>query len=452
MAEIVVIGGVAAGLSAASRARRMAPRASITVLERGPAASYGACGLPLVLAGKLASLQPLMAHSTEFFREQRGIDVRTGHTVLAIEPGRRRIRVEAGGQEVWLAYDQLVLATGAEPRWRPEPSGIGHVYAANTWGDVARLEPALRSGEIRHPLVVGGGYIGLEVAEALRLRGLAVTLVHAHGRLLSGFDAGITAELAERVGAMGIRVYLGVRVRRLLGAEADPNQGRVRGVETDHGAIACDAVINCAGLRPSVELARQAGLGLGRTGAIAVDERQQTSQPGIYAAGDCAESRHMVTNAPVWLALGGPANRQGRVAGQNAAGGEGARFPGVLGTLALPLFGLEWGRTGLSEEQARTAGFAPASAEVTAGDRAAYLSPQRVTMKIVYAAATRRLLGCHLRGAPGTVVARLDAAAVAIGARLTLPEIEHMDLAYSPALAPLYEPLLIAAHNAGHRD
>lgn len=448
VAEIVVIGGVAAGLSAASRARRMAPGARITVLERGPAASYGACGLPLVLSGQLTSLQPLVAHSVEYFREQRGIEIRTATTALAVEPGRRRVLVEAGGRESWLGFDHLILATGAESRWHPQPNGLGQVFAANTWADVTRLEAELRQGGVRHPLVVGGGYIGLEVAEALRARGLEVTLVHAHARLLPAFDEEIISDLAGRVKGAGIRLHAGTRVQRLLGSEADPAVGRVRGVETNRGAIACDAVINCAGLRPAVELARQAGLALGRTGAIAVDERQQTSQPGIFAAGDCAETRHIVSGAPVWMALGGPANRQGRVAGQNAAGGAIARFTGVLGTLALPLFGLEWGRTGLNEEQARGAGFAVASAQVTTGDRAGYLQPHPVTLKIVYDSATFRLLGCHLRGAPGTVVARLDAAAVALSARLTLPELEQMDFAYAPALAPLYEPLLVAAHNA----
>lgn len=448
VSEIVVIGGVAAGLSAASRARRVAPGAHITVLERGPVAGYGACGLPLVLSGQLPAMEPLIAHSAAFFREQRGIEVRTGHAVMEIEAARRRVRVEAEGGESWLAYDQLILATGAEPRWGPQPEGLGFVFAANTWADVARLEPALRDGGIRRPLVVGGGYIGLEIAEALRRRGCEVSLAHAHGRLLPGFDADITSDLAERVEGAGVRLHLGVRVRRLIGSAADPSRGRVRGAETDVGALPCDAVINCAGLRPAVGLARSAGLSLGPTGAIAVDERQQTSQAGIFAAGDCAESRHLVTGSPAWIALGGPANRQGRVAGQNAAGGERARVPGVLGTLAVPLFGLEWGRTGLSEAQARAAGLVPACVTVTAGDRAGYLSPQSVTLKIIYDAGTRRLLGCHLRGAPGTVVGRLNAAAVALTARLTLDDLEHLDFGYAPTLAPLYEPLLIAAHNA----
>ncbi|MGH9519103.1 MAG: FAD-dependent oxidoreductase [Terriglobales bacterium] len=448
MSEIVVIGGVAAGLSAASRARRVAPKARITVLERGPVAGYGACGLPLVLSGQVPSMEPLITHSTEFFRQQRGIEVRTGHTALEIEPGRRRVRVESEGREGWLAYDQLVLATGAEPRWRPQPEGLGHVFAANTWSDVARLEPALRAGSILRPLVVGGGYIGLEVAEALRARGFEVSMAHAHGRLLTSFDPEVTAGLAERVEAAGVRLYLGARVRGVIGADADPSRGRVRGAETDSGTIACDAVINCAGLRPAVDLARSAGLILGRTGAMAVDDRQQSSQTGILAAGDCAESRHLVTGAAVWIALGGPANRQGRVAGQNAAGGEVARIPGVLGTLAVPLFGLEWGRTGLSEDQARAAGMTPAAVAVTAGDRAGYLRPQSVTLKIIYDAATRRLLGCHMRGAPGTVTGRLNAAALAITARLALGDLEQLDFAYAPTLAPLYEPLLIAAHNA----
>ncbi len=439
----MVIGGVAAGLSAASRARKLAPRAAITVLERGSAAAYSACGLPYFLARRLHSLEALRVHPPEWFRERRQLDLRLGHEALEIEPARRRVRLRGPEGESWLAYDCLVIATGARPRWQP-PAGLRNVFTANTWDQVRELEAALQAGEIRRVAVVGGGYIGLETAEALAQRGLQVALVHAHAELLPGFERELIAPLAELLAARGLELHLATRVVGLSGARG----GRVLGLETTSGTITCDAVINCGGLCPEVSLAAAAGLVLGRTGAVAVNERQQTSQPGIFAAGDCAQTLHLVTGAPVWVPLGTAANKQGRIAGANAVNAPAARFPGVLATLAVPLAGQEWGRTGLNLEQARAAGFDATVEQVASPAHAAYLDPQPVIVRIVYQPTTGRLLGAHFRGAAGTVAGRLDTAAAALAARMTLEQIEHLDLAYQPALAPLYEPLLIAAHNA----
>jgi NADPH-dependent 2,4-dienoyl-CoA reductase/sulfur reductase-like enzyme len=441
--EILIIGGVAAGLSAASRARRLAPSAHITVLEKGPVAGYGACGLPYFLSRRIASLDRLLAHPPEFFRKQRNIDLRVNHEALVIEPGRRRVLVRSEGQaEQWLGYDRLVVATGARSYWAP--AALRNVFAANTWAQVEALDRALTGENLRRVTVVGGGYIGLEVAEALRLRGLEVTLIDRRGTLLHGLDEGLAAGLPELVRGAGITLHQGVNVE---GLEGEPG-GRVLGVRTANGVIAADAVINCAGLRPEVALAQAAGVTLGRFGGVAVDDRQQTNLPGIFAAGDCAETRDRVTGRAIWVPLGAAANKQGRVAGQNAAGGVAARFAGVLGTLAVPLFGEEWGRTGLSLEQARAAGFDAAAETVAGQSEAAYLTPRPITVTLIHQPSTGRLLGCHLRGGPGTVAGRLGVAAVALAAGMTLAELEQQDLPYAPGLAPLYDPLLIAAHNA----
>jgi NADPH-dependent 2,4-dienoyl-CoA reductase/sulfur reductase-like enzyme len=444
--RILVIGGVAAGLSAASRARRLAPQARITVLERGPAAGYSACGLPFFLGRRLARLDALLAHPPEFFRDRRRLELLLGHEALEIEPARHRVRVRAAAGESWLSYDRLVIATGARSRWRPErepAAGLRNVFAANTWAQAERLDAALATGALRRIAVVGAGYIGLETAEALAQRGLRVVLVDAHASLLHGFDPALAADLPARLAAAGIELRAATRVLALAGAPG----GRVLGLVTAEGEIEADAVVNCGGLAPEVELAARAGVALGRTGAIAVDERQQTNLPGVYAAGDCAESRHRVSGAPAWVPLATAANQQGRVAGANAVAHR-ARFPGILAPLAVPLFGQEWGRVGLNEEQARTAGLRPAAVHVSAGTRAAYLDPQPIELRLVYDAATRRLLGCHLRGAPGSVAQRLDVAALALAAGMTLEDVETLDLAYAPSLAPLYEPFVVAAHNA----
>ncbi|MGH9415508.1 MAG: FAD-dependent oxidoreductase [Terriglobales bacterium] len=445
--RILVIGGVAAGLSAASRARRLDPEARITVLERGPAAGYSACGLPYMLAGRV-SLASLLTHPPEFFCERRGLDLRLGQEALEIEPARHRVRVRAEGSERWEHYDRLVVATGARARW--QPSKLRNVFTANTWAEAAAFDAALRGGDLRRVAVVGGGYIGVEMAEALVLRGgLEVHLVHRHGALLGNFDPDFVAPLAGDLQRLGVHLHLGTHVAALDG----PPDGRVLALETSAGALATDAVLNCAGLAPQSALAAAAGIALGRTGAIAVDEQQQTNLAGVGAAGDCAESRHRLTGGAVWTPLGAVANQQGRVAGAHAAGrpapnGRRARYPGVLGTLALALAGTGWGRTGLTLAQARAAGLAPAWEDVEAGDRASYLGPVPLRTRLIYQPATGRLLGCQMSGAPAALAGRLDVAATALAAGFTLEQLETLDLAYQPALAPLYEPLQIAAHNA----
>ena len=444
--DILVIGGVAAGLSAASRARRLAPDARITVLERGPEAGYSACGLPYFLAGRIQRLEALRAHPPEFFREQRQLQLLTGHRALEIEPGRHRVRALGPQGELWLSYDRLIIATGARQRWQP-PATLRNVFSANTWEQALELDTALRAGGLRRIAVVGGGYIGLETATALAQRGLQVALVHAHAHLLRGFEPELTAKLPDSLAAAGIELHLATRVSGLGGAHG----GRILGLETSQGTIACDALVNCGGLQPEVALAEAAGCVLGSGGAVAVDERQQTSFSAILAAGDCAATRHRVSGAPVWVPLGAAANKQGRVAGENAVGrgtGRPARFPGVLATLAVPLAGQEYGRTGLSLEQARSAGFDVAAVTVQGASRAGYMQPDAITCRLVYQPSTGRALGVHFLGAPGTVAGRLDTAAAVLTAGLHLDEIEMLDCAYSPALAPLYEPLLIAAHNA----
>ena len=423
--QILILGGVAAGLSAASRARRVAPGARITVLERGPVASYGACGLPAFLAGDIPVQEQLIAHSTDFFRDQRNIEVLTGHEALEILPARRRVRVRAGGSEHWLSYDRLVIATGARARCHLPGERLLGVHQANTWEQARALQAAIGEALARarapRAAVIGAGYIGLEVAEALRKRGLEVVLLERHTQLLGGVDPEMAALLEPALAAARIEWRPGCAVEAIEG----DGSGRVRAVGTRSGSLPADLVVNCGGLEPEVTLAAAAGLALGSTGAIAVDERQQTSQAGIYAAGDCAQTRHLVTGGPAWIPLATGAAKQGRVAGQNAAGGPLARFPGVLGSLAVAVFGREVGRTGLSREQARLAGFDVAAEQVESAAQAGYSGSRRLTLRLLYQPSSRRLLGCQMIGDPGTVAHRLDAAAVAITAGMNLEQIEQ---------------------------
>lgn len=442
MAErILVIGGVAAGMSAASRARRLAPEARITVLERGPAVAYGACGLPAFLAGALP-LSALRAHPPEEFTDRRKLEVLTGHEALEIIPSRRQVLVRSDGRQTTLAFDKLVIATGAESALAIPGADHRLLFRAYTWEQAERLDRFCREQRPRAAAVIGGGYIGLEVAEALAQRGLAVRLFERGARLLPHFGeemAGLVAQAAQR----HIAVELGVAVRRVRAPRAEG----VR-LETTAGDCDVDFAVDCAGLRPSIGLAAAAGVALGSTGALAVDERQQTNLPAVWAAGDCAQTRDLVSGRAAWIPLGPAANKQGRVAGQNAAGGSPARFPGVLGSLAIRIFGLEAGRTGLSLEQARTAGFQPRAELVRAEAQPGYAGHRRLMLALIYDGPSRRPLGCEIVGESGAVMPRLNAAAAALAGNLSLDALELLDLAYHPDLAPLYDPLLIAAHRA----
>lgn len=451
MAErIVIIGGVAAGMSAASRARRIAPHAEIVVLERGPAAAYGACGLPAFLAGQVPNLDALRAHPEEFFRQQRGIDLRTGQEVVEIQPARRRVVTRDGaGREEATAFDRLVLATGAAAvglRGDDHP----RLFRANTWEQAARLEAFLRQRGSRggRAVVIGAGYIGMEIAEALAGRGLTVRLLEARASVLPSLDADM-AELMATAARRGGERLAPVEIVNLARVEAILPAPRGIGLATSVGPLEAEFAVDASGLAPNAGLAAGAGVTRGLTGAIAVDERQQTNVPGIFAAGDCAESRHRITGAPAWIPLGAVANQQGRVAGQNAANGPVARYPGVLGSLVLRAFGWEAGRTGLGQEQAERAGFAVGVERIEANTVAGYRGERRVTLKWIFDRQSGRGLGMQVVGPPGTTLPRLHAAAVALTAGLRRDEIEHLDLAYAPEVAPVYDPLQIAAHRAG---
>src|SRR5258706_9883911 len=318
--RLLVIGGVAAGLSAASRARRLDPNVQITVLEKGPHVSYSACGLPYFLAGQVREASDLVVHDVAFFREKREIEVFTGHEAVEIELGRRRVRavIRETGQEKAFHFDRLIVATGAIADFRLQIADCKTAFNANTLGGAMALQQFLMQAKPRRAVVLGAGYIGLEMAEALRTRGLDVTVLERGIEILEGFGAEIAGRVETAMSGQGIMLMKGCPALAIREGEVLSEAGR-------HPA---DVVVIATGLRPNVDLAEAAGLALGSTGAIAVDDRMQTNLPGVYAAGDCSESVHLVTGRSTWIPLGTTADKQGRVAGENAAGGN-ARFPGV---------------------------------------------------------------------------------------------------------------------------
>jgi len=439
--RLVVIGGVAAGLSAASRARRVNPRLEILVYEKGPDISYSACGLPYFIAGLVGEADSLRVYSPEFFQTRRNIQVFTNHEVTEISVGRRRVTVTAsGGGFAEVHYEHLVISTGAEPA-RPAIQGIdlGGVFHVNDLQSTLALKKHLESNRPRKAAIIGGGYIGLEMAEALSTRGIEVKLFERSAGLFEAVDEDVAAPIEKELETHGVRLLKGAPVAALVG---DP-KGRVRRVVWEGGESEVDVVILATGVRPRVKLAEEAGLRLGSTGAIAVNEFMETNEAAVYAAGDCAEAQHLVSGRAIYFPLGTTANKQGRVAGENAAGGR-ARFVGIVGTAVVKVFSLEVARTGLSFAQAREAGFSARAATVRAAARARYMGGKEILVKLVADRASGRLLGAQMLGAEG-VAKRIDVFATALHARMTVEQVAELDLSYAPPFSTVWDPVLIAA-------
>lgn len=442
MTRIVIIGGDAAGMSAAAQASRSGANIEIVVFERSQYTSYAACGLPYYVAGLIPDHNDLVARSPEKHRAN-GIDVRTGHDVVAIDITERQILVRdlATGVETREAFDALLIATGASavrpPFGNIDAKGVMNIKVIP---DALAIEEILESRSPRRAVVVGAGYIGLEMAEAFLLKGLEVTIVERLEQPMATLDPDIAEGLAAEIRALGIDLRLGVSVS---GFTVD-GEGWVTGVQTDAGDVPADIVVMGLGVRPNAQLAADAGIDIGPSGAIATDDQMRTSVPGIFAAGDCAESHHRVSKSPVSIALGTHANKQGRVAGINLSGGE-ARFPGVIGTAVTKVAHVEIGRTGLSTVEAVTAGFDPVAAMITAGSRAHYYPDSApMVVKIISDRASRRMLGAQIVGGPESAK-RIDTLAIAIWNEMTVEDFSQTDLGYAPPFSPVWDPILTAA-------
>jgi CoA-dependent NAD(P)H sulfur oxidoreductase len=425
--RLVVIGGVAAGLSAAARARRIDRSIEILVLEKGETISYGACGLPYYIEGRVPQAADLIVYTPEYFKRERNIDVRTRAPVVSIAHPRREVVVDGGER---IRYDKLVIATGAKVRRTAIPgSNLPHVFCLHTFDDALRLRQFLDERRPRSAAVIGAGYIGLESADALRRRGLSVTVFEQSRHVLHREDDELTARVSAHLQRFRIELRCGARVES---------------IEPDHtGGVPCDLVILAAGIAPNTELAIEAGVELGITGAIRVTDRMETNLGAVYAAGDCAETTHLVSARPAYIPLGTTANKMGRVAGANAAGRR-ERFPGVAGTSIVAVCGLGIATTGLSAAEARRDGFSPVSARIEARAQARYFGGTKTTIELIADRTSRRLLGGVVTGEQG-VAGRINVIASALLTRMRVDDFEQLDLAYAPPYAPVWDPLLVAA-------
>lgn len=428
--KLLIVGGVAGGASAAARARRLDDSLQIIVFERGPYVSFANCGLPYHLSGEISDRDALLLHSPESLTARFGLDVRVNNEVLAIDRAQRRVQVlnHQTGERYEEDYDALILAPGAAPR-RPALPGMddARLFTLRTVPDLDRLLASL-TPDVSHVTVAGAGFIGLETVEALRHRGLQVSLIERSQQVLTPLDAEMAAPLLAELHQHKVHTLLGTTLSKVI-------PGRRLRLEFDQGeSLETDRLILALGVLPETGLARAAGLQLGNSGAIAVDAWQRTSDPHIYAVGDVVEVRHVVHGLPVMLPLAGPANRQGRIAADAIVRGPHARqsYRGSQGTAICKLFGLTAASTGLNEKSLQAAGLPWHCLYLHGHDHATYYpGASPVHLKLLFSAQDGRLLGAQAVGEKG-VDKRIDVLAVALQAGMTVDDLAEMELCYSP--------------------
>jgi NADPH-dependent 2,4-dienoyl-CoA reductase/sulfur reductase-like enzyme len=443
--RLVVIGGVAAGMSAASSAKRVNSGMEVTVLEKDSYISYGACSLPYYISDEVKDYNDLIALTPQAAEKERGIRVLTGYEALSINTRKKEVvaRNNQEGNEVTFVYDKLVLATGGLPIIPPF-SGIDlkNIFTVRTLNDGLAIKRFIEEQRPKRAVIVGGGYIGMEMCESLCKRGLEVTVIEKIDRVLGTMDLEITKLVEQKLNSEGVKLYKETSVEGFEGEE-----GLVRRVITDREVFESDFVLLAVGVRPNTILIEGTALERGARGAIAVDEHLCTSVPDIYAAGDCAEALHLVTGKKVYIPLGTTANKQGRVAGENASGKRSV-FEGVVGSAVTKIFDLEVARTGLSSLEAEREGYEFFSSFTQGWSRSrAYPAGKPIMAMYVVEKGTGRLLGAQMIGEEG-VAHRIDTLAAALYTRMTVEDVARLDLAYAPPFATVWDPLLIAANVA----
>ena len=440
--KVIVIGGDAAGMSAASQIKRQKPEYEVTVFERGTYISYAACGIPYYIGGAVGRLDDLIEVSPGEAREKRKIDLRLGHRVTAIDPNARTVTVESDGKSFDERFDRLIIATGA----RPETLGMDlslypDVFTMNDLSDAGKIKGFIAEKKPGRIAVIGGGYIGIEAVEAFTGLGIETVLVHRRTELQRSFEKEISDIIIRKMAEKGVELRLG---SALKGLEQKKN-GIV--VLTEAGIIECDAVLLAVGVVPNSELAASAGIPLGAKQAIRVNEFMETGVENVYAAGDCATSRMIGFPLEVHTPLALKANKQGMLAGMNVAGAREA-FAGVMNTAVMKIFDLGVSRTGLSYGQARDLGLDPEKVVVQSRDRARYYpGSQTMTSLVIVSRKDRRVLGAQMAGGIGSVK-RIDVYSTAIHNRMTIDGLFDLDLAYAPPFSPVYDPVLMTARVA----
>ncbi len=442
--KIVIIGGVAAGMSAASKARRENPEAEIIVYEKGEYLSYAACGMPYYLSDVVEDSDKLLVRSKEKF-EQNGIKVFTGHEVVLVDPHYKRLHIkDLDKKEVIMeSYDKLLVATGADPVIPPfEGVKLKGIMTLKSFKDGLDMKDALNDSDVKQVTIVGGGYIGIEVAENLLQIGLKVRVVELLDRILMPFEKEISDFGYEALVKAGVEFNLGEKVMKF--ADVD-GSGKVGRVVTDKGSYDTDLVVLSIGVRPNTGFLSDKGFEKMKNGALVVDRQMRTSVNDIYAAGDCATVYHFQKQDHAYFPLGTTANKCGKLAGVNLAGGH-KEFIGAIGSAAIKILDLDLARTGLLESEAKELGYHAASKVVTTKNRPSYyIGSHPITFKIIYDHDTREILGAQAVGA-GDVVLRIDMFAMAIFNRMRLDEFGMTDLCYAPPYSSAWDAVHVAVN------
>jgi len=439
--DFLIIGGDAAGMSAASRAKRRSPDLNVTVLEKSRDVSYSACGMPYNIADPGRDIEDLVVRPARVFRDKQGIDVKTGHCAERIDrEGRQVSGTISSGETFTFSYDRLLIATGGTPIVPPQPGyDLPGVHVLKSLDDGRRIKAFIKTGTVRRAVIIGMGYIGLEMCEALRAMSIDVAMVKPGPDFLPWLARELADAVQAEVEAHDVGLYAGHEVEKI---EAT---GKGLAVRCREVILEADLVLVAMGLKPGSEMARAAGLRTGVQDAIAVDRGLQTSDPHIYAAGDCADAVHVVTGEKTWIPLALRANRAGWAVADNVCGGT-VELDGVAGTAVFKVFDLEVARTGLTLSEAEQHGFLPKSVSVKTRSRAhAHSGSCAIFVHMVGDSRSGRLLGAQMVGREGAAH-RINAAAVALHSQLTVERFSQTDLAYAPPFGPVWDPLLTAAN------
>ena len=433
--NVVIIGGVAAGLKSAAKVRRGDPKAKITVIERGDLVSYGACGMPYVVSGNVDSIDHLMMtpngsmRNPSFFKATKNLDILTKTEALRIDRTAKTVLVKdlPSGTESDIPYDKLVIATGSTPVRIPFPGiELGNIFPMWHPYDAQAIRDLLEGRQVKNAVIIGAGLVGIEMAEAFHRWGVHTTIVEMQDHVFPAFlDPEVALSVEKYAQGNGIDIRMQEKVQRFEG------DGVVRAVVTDKGTYPADVVVLSVGVKPTVALAREAGLEIGSSGAILVNQNMLTSDPDIYAGGDCAENTHMVSGKKMFVALGSIANKHGRVIGENICGAN-VKFRGILGTVVVRLLELNVGKTGLTEKEAKAAGYEIVTTMTTGNDRAHYMPESKLlTIKLIADAHSRKVLGIQAFG-EGDVAKRIDVVASVLTFGGTIDDLFDVDLSYAP--------------------
>ncbi|MCD4779957.1 MAG: FAD-dependent oxidoreductase [Candidatus Omnitrophica bacterium] len=446
--KVIIIGGVAAGPKVGSRVHRICPEAEVILIEKGEFLSYAGCGLPYYVSGVVQDQKELMStpigvvRDPVFFRNVKNVNVLNRTEAKQVDRTHKQLTIKdlQAGTESKLSYDKLVFATGATPIIPPiKGRQLKNVFTLQNIEDSESIKAALSEGKAKDVIIIGGGLIGIEMTEALISKGCRVTIIEKLPQILPMLDWEMAYQVKEYLELKGIKVKTSTTLTEIKGTD------KVDSVVTDQGEMSCDFVIMSIGVRPNVSLAQDCGLEIGSTGGIRVNTAMQTSDPDIFAAGDCVESTNLITGKPCFVPMGSTANKQGRVAANNLCGRKDV-FSGVLGSTVCKIFDFNIGRTGLGETQARQEGYNTDIILSPAPDKAHfYPGAKPIMMKLVIDRETRRLLGLQVVGM-GVVDKRTDVAATAITAKMTIDDIANLDLCYAPPYSPAMDNIITAAN------